>query len=831
MFEGARSGTPEAGDRRRARAGRGGLRDARRRRGRGAQRAAGPGGGGGGAAGAGDRGACASATELPISADTFSAEVAARALEAGAVAINDISGAADPALFELAAETGCGLVLMHIEGPPREDREPPRYDDPVDHLKGWFAERIEAARRARGRPRSRSRSTPASTSTSASRDDLEILRRLGELRELGRPLYVSLSRKDFLGAVLAGSWEERLPGRAARVGDRGRDGARGRRGRRDPPAPRRERPAGDADRGARSGIRARAEVAGWLAAPPSPAAPGSPRSDPAARTAAWSARAPRRRRWRSSPTCRATSTPSWRRRWRAPGSSRSTRHQAEAFEIARARELILTSGTAVGQVALLQPAGARRDRARAEAPRVLPLPDQGARPGPGAQARRAAAARTCARRSTTATPRARSGPRSAAAPTSSSPTPTCSTSASSPTTSAGATSSPTSAGSSSTRRTPTAACSAPTSPTCCAGCGGWRALYGAEPRFLMASATIANPAELASRLTGLEFELLDDDGAPRAGREIAIWNPPVIEEATQTRRSPVSEVGRAALRAGPARRADDLLHEEPPRDRADQPLGVDEARPRTARATSPTASPPTAPATRRSSAARSRPTLASGRAARRGRHRRARARHRRRRARRGDLRQLPRHRRQPAPDVGARRAPAPRPRRLRRRPGRASTSSSAATPTSSSERPVESAILDHRSEQIRMQHLVAAAYEAPLGGADDDEVLGEGWREHAERLVDMGELRRASGERYMTRTGDFVAGRISLRSASADSLAVVDIELGRDDRPGRGRARLLHGPPRRGLPAPGPLLRGRRDGPRTRAARWSGPSTATTTRR
>ena len=81
-------------------------------------------------------------------------------------------------------------------------------------------------------------------------------------------------------------------------------------------------------------------------------------------------------------------------------------------------------------------------------------------------------------------------------------------------------------------------------------------------------------------------------------------------------------------------------------------------------------------------------------------------------------------------------------------------------------RPVEAAILDHASEQIRMQHLVAAAYEHPLG-PEDDEILGEGWREPADRLVAMGELRKARGDRYMSRTGDFVAGRISLRSASA----------------------------------------------------------------
>ena len=87
----------------------------------------------------------AEATELPLSADTFSTEVARQALEAGAVAFNDISGARDPALFELAAESGCGLVLMHIEGPAREDRDPPHLDHPVGHLLEWFSERIEAA--------------------------------------------------------------------------------------------------------------------------------------------------------------------------------------------------------------------------------------------------------------------------------------------------------------------------------------------------------------------------------------------------------------------------------------------------------------------------------------------------------------------------------------------------------------------------------------------------------------------------------------------------------------------------------------------------------------
>jgi dihydropteroate synthase len=152
----------------------------------------------------------AEAARVPISADTFSAEVAAAALKAGAVAVNDISGAADPALLELAAETGCGLVLMHIEGPPRERREPRAYADPIDHLKGWFDERVQAAL-ARGVAAEQLALDPGLDFDLDVADDLEVLRRLGELRELGRPLYVSLSRKDFLGAVLAGSWVERLP--------------------------------------------------------------------------------------------------------------------------------------------------------------------------------------------------------------------------------------------------------------------------------------------------------------------------------------------------------------------------------------------------------------------------------------------------------------------------------------------------------------------------------------------------------------------------------------------------------------------------------------------
>jgi dihydropteroate synthase len=149
------------------------------------------------------------ASAVPVSADTFSVEVARRALEAGAVCVNDISGGSEE-MFGLVAETGCGYVLMHIEGPPRADRPWRRYGDVVDHLKAWFEGRVERAREL-GVAVDQIAIDPGLDFDLSPEQDLEILRRLGELRSLGLPLYVSLSRKDFIGAVLAGSWEGRLP--------------------------------------------------------------------------------------------------------------------------------------------------------------------------------------------------------------------------------------------------------------------------------------------------------------------------------------------------------------------------------------------------------------------------------------------------------------------------------------------------------------------------------------------------------------------------------------------------------------------------------------------
>ena len=131
------------------------------------------------------------------------------------------------------------------------------------------------------------------------------------------------------------------------------------------------------------------------------------------------------------------------------------------------------------------------------------------------------------------------------------------------------------------------------------------------------------------------------------------------------------------------------------------------------------------------------------------------------------------------------------------------------------ERPVEAAILDHANEQIAARHLIAAAYELPLTDADD-EFFGDGWRERAERLLAAGELRRAGGQ--LLPAAQRLRRRADLAALGLGRLGRGDrARLGRDARPGRGRARLHDDPPGRGLPPPRALLRGRAARRRRRA--------------
>jgi len=144
---------------------------------------------------------------VPVMADTFQPVVARAALDAGAATINDISGGSEE-MFGLVAERRCGYVLMHIEGPPRVDRVPRAYDDVVSHVKEWFAQRIEVAEAA-GVDAEQIAFDPGPDFDKGVDDTIELVGRISELRELGRPVMAAISRKDFLGAILAGSWDER----------------------------------------------------------------------------------------------------------------------------------------------------------------------------------------------------------------------------------------------------------------------------------------------------------------------------------------------------------------------------------------------------------------------------------------------------------------------------------------------------------------------------------------------------------------------------------------------------------------------------------------------
>ena len=150
-----------------------------------------------------------------VSIDTSKAAVAAAALDAGAVWVNDVTALrGDPELAALCAERGCEVVLMHMLGSPRTMQDDPRYDDVVDDVRAFLAERIEAAVAA-GVDERRILVDPGIGFGKTVDHNLELLRRLGELRELGRPIVVGASRKRFLGAITGREVDRRGGGTAA----------------------------------------------------------------------------------------------------------------------------------------------------------------------------------------------------------------------------------------------------------------------------------------------------------------------------------------------------------------------------------------------------------------------------------------------------------------------------------------------------------------------------------------------------------------------------------------------------------------------------------------
>jgi len=306
------------------------------------------------------------------------------------------------------------------------------------------------------------------------------------------------------------------------------------------------------------------------------------------------------------------------------------------------------------------------------------------------------------------------------------------------------------------------------------------AAYGSDARVLLASATIANPVELAQRLTGLDdVTLIDRDGSPTPRRQIAMWNPPLTDEALGTRRSPLGEAaellsrlvrdGARAICFMKSRKGVELLArlltEE--LERTDPDL-AERVAPYRAGYT---------PQQRRELEAR---------------------------LVRGELRAVvTTDALELGIDIGELDAAVVvtfpgTVAALRQMWGRAGRRGKGLAvyvagedaldqffcrhPDEFLERPVEAAILDHENPQIHQAHLLCAAHEGPLG-PEDAEFFGPRWEAHAEALVSAGLLRgrtAAGGQEVYVprRADDYPAARVSLRSASPDSFAILDLSTG-----------------------------------------------------
>ena len=159
-------------------------------------------------------------TELDVlvSVDTYKPAVARAAIGAGASIVNDISGLHDPELADVCAQTGAGLVLMHTRVEPKRKVLDPSLDGRiVADVEEFLRDRIDLAL-ARGVSFEQLILDPGPDFSKTPAQTVEVLRSLGRLHELGRPLLLAVSRKDFIGAITRRPPRDRLGGTLAAVG-------------------------------------------------------------------------------------------------------------------------------------------------------------------------------------------------------------------------------------------------------------------------------------------------------------------------------------------------------------------------------------------------------------------------------------------------------------------------------------------------------------------------------------------------------------------------------------------------------------------------------------
>jgi len=155
--------------------------------------------------------------EIPISIDTYKAEVARRALNAGARIINDISAfRIDPDLASLVAAESGPYIMMHMQGRPGTMQAHPSYRDVLGEIKLFFRERIKWAE-GEGIAPARIIIDPGIGFGKTLEHNLEIISGLPSLAELGRPILIGPSRKSFIGSILGRKPDDRLWGTAGAV--------------------------------------------------------------------------------------------------------------------------------------------------------------------------------------------------------------------------------------------------------------------------------------------------------------------------------------------------------------------------------------------------------------------------------------------------------------------------------------------------------------------------------------------------------------------------------------------------------------------------------------
>jgi dihydropteroate synthase len=149
-------------------------------------------------------------SDIPISIDTYKANVADKALEAGANWINDISGLRmDPEMIHIAGKWDCPVIVMHMKGTPRTMQENPCYDDIIEEITEYFKERIAVLLSLDIK---KIILDPGIGFGKRVEDNLMILKELSRFRQLGYPLLVGTSRKSFIGEITDRPVELRIAG-------------------------------------------------------------------------------------------------------------------------------------------------------------------------------------------------------------------------------------------------------------------------------------------------------------------------------------------------------------------------------------------------------------------------------------------------------------------------------------------------------------------------------------------------------------------------------------------------------------------------------------------